>query len=82
MKMQLIIYLLCFVAVASVALRAETPGPLFGGTAYGIFEVVTTDQSIPDLTEVSDTGTQVCEKPRCPNLPNTTIQASATAVNQ
>lgn len=80
MKIQLLIYLLCFVAVASVSLRAETDSPLFGGTADGVFEVVITDQPMPDLKKISKKATQFCEKPNCPKLQNTSIQASAISV--
>ena len=80
MKMQLFIYLLCFVAVASVSLRAEPNenGPLFGGTVDGEFQITTTDQPIFERMRITNAAEQLCSTPRCPQLPNTAIQASAT----
>ena len=80
MKLQLLIYLLCFIAVASVSLRAEPNGPLFGGTANGIVEVAITNPSMPDLAKSSSKNTPFCKKPDCQNLPNAAIQTSAKAV--
>lgn len=82
MKMQLIIYLLCFVAVASVALRAEPngKGPLFGGTAGDVFEVTITDQPMSELIKIKGATTQLCEKRDCPSQPNAAIQAATASV--
>ena len=80
MKMQLIVYLLCFVAVASVALRAEPNeyGPLFGGTVDGEFQVTITDRPMFEPTHIANADELACRTPHCPKLPNTAIQASAT----
>ncbi len=73
-------YLLCFVAVASVALRAEPGSPLFGGTANGVFDISLKNQSLPNLTEVSTTRAQVCNQHDCQNVPNAAIHTAANAV--
>ena len=65
-------------AVASVSLRAEPNGPLFGGTANDVFEVAITDRPNPDLAKISGINTAFCKKPDCQNIPNAAIQASTT----
>ena len=80
MKLQLFMYVLCFLAVASIGLRAETVGPLFGGTADGVFEVQTTDQPmVGSITMVNETQTTMCEKLHCLNSPAPAIPAAAKA---
>ena len=80
MKLQLVMYVLCFLAVASIGLRAETVGPLFGGTADGVFEIQTTDQPmVGSITMVSDAQATMCEKPLCPKSPAPAIAAAAKA---
>ncbi len=80
MKLQLLIYLLCFVAVASVSLRAEPTGPLFGGTVDGVFKAAFTVELTPDSAKISGISTPLCETPNCQKRPNADIQAIAAAV--
>ena len=80
MKLQLLIYLLCFVAVASVSLRAESTGPLFGGTVNSACAAALTVQLSPDSAKISGISTPLCDAPNCQKRPNADIRAIAAAV--
>ena len=80
MKLQLFLYVLCFLAVATIGLRAETAAPLFGGTVDGVFEIKITDQPIVgSITMVSSVETVECKRPNCPKMPTSAIHSAAHA---
>ena len=80
MKLQLFLYVLCFLAVAAIGLRAETAAPVFGGTVGGTFEINITDQPIVgSITMVSSVQTVECQRPNCPKMPTPAIHSTASA---
>ena len=80
MKLQLFLYVLCFLAVAAIGLRAETAAPVFGGTLDGTFEINFNDQPIVgSITMVSSAQAVECKRPTCPKMPIPAIHAMASA---